>query len=43
MLLNEAKDQKNGHKVTLSGVSERIGGTLQVTQAEKFLEYLGGP
>lgn len=33
------RHQKNGHKVILSGVSQRVRGTLQVTQVEKFFEY----
>lgn len=33
------RHQKNGHRVILCGVSQRVRGTLQVTQVEKFFEY----
>ena len=36
------RHQKNGHKVILSGVSQRVRGTLQVTQVEKLFEYRNG-
>jgi len=33
------RQQKNGHKVTLSVVNQRVRATLQVTQVEKLFEY----
>jgi anti-sigma B factor antagonist len=36
------RQQKNGHKVTLSVVNQRVRTTLQVTQVEQFFEYSDG-
>ncbi len=33
------RHQKNGHKVILSGVNDRVRGSLQVTQVDKFFQY----
>jgi anti-sigma B factor antagonist len=33
--------QKEGHKVTLAGASDRVRGTLKVTQVENFFQYSG--
>jgi len=33
------RHQKEGHSVTLAGVNDRVRGTLQVTQVDKFFEY----
>ena len=33
------RHKKEGHSLTLAGVSERVRGTLKVTQVEQFFEY----
>ena len=34
------RHQKEGHSVTLAGVTDRVRGTLKVTQVDKFFEYV---
>jgi anti-sigma B factor antagonist len=33
------RHKKDGHSLTLAGVSERVRGTLKVTQVEQFFDY----
>jgi len=33
------RHKKEGHSLTLAGVTERVRGTLKVTQVEQFFEY----
>lgn len=33
------RHKKEGHSLTLAGVSERVRGTLKVTQVEHFFDY----
>ena len=33
------RHQKEGHKLTLAGASDRVRGTLKVTQVESFFQY----
>ena len=33
------RHKKEGHSLTLAGVSERVRGTLKVTQVEQFFDY----
>jgi anti-sigma B factor antagonist len=33
------RHKKEGHSLTLAGVSERVRGTLKVTQVEQFFNY----
>jgi anti-sigma B factor antagonist len=34
------RHQKEGHSITLAGVNDRVRGTLQVTQVDKFFQYV---
>jgi len=36
------RHKKEGHSLTLAGVTERVRGTLKVTQVEQFFEYTDG-